>query len=174
MNIPSELCLELLEKYGNKKTLVINQMAGEFKAVDEECKCFTVGFFFKDNYQLCYPYTSKDIKSAWFSSSETGTITINRLSDAVKSETNALIKTNKFILQIFNVPIDMVSTDLSIEQVDIEGWELMDISKERGSNVANVTLTIKKLMLVEELEGKMSVNSTKHEVQGVDLELAAL
>jgi len=67
----------------------------------------------------------------------------------------------------------MTSSDLVIEQRDIKGWELMGISQEKEENVANVTLTTQGLMLVGELEGEIFVNSSKHEVQGVDLALAA-
>jgi len=173
MNIASELCLMLLEKYGNKKTLVINQIGGDFKAVDEKGKWFNVGFFFKDTYQHCYSYKPEDIKSAWIGSSETGTITVDCVSEAIKCDSNALIHTNKFLLKIYDVPVDMTSSDLVIEQRDIKGWELMGISQEKEENVANVTLTTQGLMLVGELEGEIFVNSSKHEVQGVDLALAA-
>ncbi|GIC77701.1 hypothetical protein [Moritella sp. F3] len=89
MNIASELCLELLIQYGIKKSLVINQMGGDFKAVDQEGKWFNVSFFFKDTYQHCYSYKPEDIKSAWISSSETGTVNVVRVSDTVKFESKS-------------------------------------------------------------------------------------
>jgi hypothetical protein len=83
-----------------------------------------------------------------------------------------IMKSKHFILQVFEVPENIQENDIQVSHDSIEEWELMDVSQEKGSNVANITLTTKVATSIESLEGNISVHSSKHDVQGVDLALA--
>jgi hypothetical protein len=78
-----------------------------------------------------------------------------------------------FILQIFNVPENIKRGNLRIEHDKIEDWELMDVATEKGQRVANVTLNTRLPIEVSALAGEISVASDLHDVQGVDIGIAA-
>jgi len=82
------------------------------------------------------------------------------------------LKHQHFILQVFNVPPHIKEADLSIEFEQMDSFELMDVAKEKGVNVANLTLVTSAPIERDDLFNQLKVSSKVHNVGKENLKLA--
>ena len=85
-----------------------------------------------------------------------------------------ITKTNKFLLELFNVPSTTTSEDLNIQHDCIASWSLQKIEAKGDEYVAYIETIMRETIASDSLDGELSVSATNHEVQGVDLYIKPL
>lgn len=83
------------------------------------------------------------------------------------------MRTDRFIIQIFNAPRGIKESDLKITHSNFDHWELMDVATENGKLVANITLETKTTTTSTELKSGLAVSSSIHQIDESDIILAA-
>ncbi|HAS5670861.1 hypothetical protein ACA544_18095 [Vibrio cholerae] len=84
-----------------------------------------------------------------------------------------MMRTDRFIIQIFNVPSGIKESDLKITHSNLDDWELMDVATDKGKEVANITLATKTTTTSTELKSGLAVSSSIHQIDESDIILAA-
>lgn len=76
-----------------------------------------------------------------------------------------------FIMQVFNVPKEIKSENITINNSNILSWELLNVGldNESGEFVANIRFHTFKPATVSDFDSEISLSSNIHEAQGVDI-----
>lgn len=69
-----------------------------------------------------------------------------------------------FMIQIFNVPMETTQKTLTLSHANIESWELLDVSSEKGRIVANIKLHTHLACNLYALKEAISVQSGIHTI----------
>ncbi|GIC77168.1 hypothetical protein [Moritella sp. F3] len=80
-----------------------------------------------------------------------------------------ITKTNKFKLELFNVPKDTIQSNLTIQNSDILEWKLDKITRINDSDVAIMLVTMKEFVDTDHIDGEVGISANNHEVMGTDL-----
>lgn len=78
-------------------------------------------------------------------------------------------KTNKFLLELFNVPETTVASDLTLANSDILSWTLDSVELIKSEYVAKISVTMKEFVEKDFLDGHVGLSAANHEVLGTDL-----
>ena len=78
-------------------------------------------------------------------------------------------KTNKFLLELFNVPETTVASDLTLANSDILSWTLDSVELIKSEYVAKISVTMKEFVDTDFLDGNVDLSAANHEVLGTDL-----
>lgn len=87
-----------------------------------------------------------------------------------------ITKTNKFLLELFNVPEKTVASDLTLANSDILSWTLDSVEfikneyiAKKSEYIAKITVTMKEFVETDFLDGNIGLSAVNHEVLGTDL-----
>lgn len=98
----------------------------------------------------------------------------NLLNSVFEKTTPMITKTNKFLLELFNVPVGTSESDLTVQNDNIAQWKLKSVEEKNGEQIANIEVTTKTSIPSDALDGEIVVSVTNHEVQGTDLYIKEL
>lgn len=79
---------------------------------------------------------------------------------------------SRLLLQIYDVPEHITQSELSVTHDTVASWELLNVVPVESSYVANVLLCLSSPVELVDLEGELSVSSSIHTIDGVDLALS--
>jgi hypothetical protein len=80
-------------------------------------------------------------------------------------------KKSQFIIQIFNVPVDIKRGDLNITLSLLEDFDLIGVDSTRGGITANLTLTTRFPVALEQLQESIVIKSNIHTIQPEDIKV---
>jgi hypothetical protein len=99
------------------------------------------------------------------------TILINVFKSILKNKEcgKMITNTNKFLLELFNVPAATKSENFSVEIENIAHWNLQKIEPKDGEHVAYIVVILNNSVPSDSLDGEVMVSATNYDVQGVDV-----